>query len=269
MKTLDRIRQHNYFRGNRAKAVYELLGRRFRNATDWRFMNYGYDFENPADRPDLQAGDQAERYCAQLYHALASQTDLAGKHVLDIGSGRGGGASYMHRYFKPAATIGIDLADSAVAFCAKVYAEIPGLSFQAADAQNLPFGAAEFDIATNVESAHCYPDVARFAAETYRVLKPGGSLLFADFGPTGSSKKTLAHLEAAGFQLITVRDITGNILLGLKQDHDRRSQGIQKRFPRGTRRLAHLWAGTKGSWIFGDFAQEKREYILCHAVKPA
>ena len=262
------LRQYNYFRGRRAKRIYELLGRKFRNATDWRFMNYGFDFDDPSQRPTLLPTDEAERYCAQLYHVVASQVDLTGKRVLDVGSGRGGGPSYIHRYLGPRQTIGLDWAESAMGFCTKVHAGIAGLEYKAGDAQNLPFAAAKFDVVTNVESAHCYSDAARFYAEAWRVLKPGGHLLYADFGPSGCHHTILSDLADAGFQITTCRDITANILRGLRLDHDRRHAGIQKRFPRGTKRLAGLWAGTKGSVIFRDFDSGAREYYLYHVVKP-
>lgn len=266
--------EQQVFRGSRARILYELLGWWFRDATDVRFMNYGFAFEHERDAPKIRPEDEAERYCAQLYHVVAAQSDLRGRRVLDIGSGRGGGASYVHRYRGPAETVGCDFTQRAIDFCARVYAGSPGLSFRRGDAMDLPFGAAEFDAVLNVESSHCYPDRAAFLAEVFRVLRPGGHFLHADFTPprTDPAAERLrvgADLAAAGFAKPRLRDITADILRGLDRDDDRRNREIRARFPIGTRHAAHLWAGTRGSWIYRDFAEGRRAYLMYRASKPA
>ena len=266
--------EQQVFHGLRAKVLYELLGWWFRDATDLRFMNYGFAFERERDAPKTRPEDEAERYCAQLYDVVAAQADLRGRRVLDVGSGRGGGASYVHRSRGPAETVGCDLAQNAIDFCRRVHAGSPGLSFRRGDAMDLPFGAAEFDAVLNVESSHCYPDRAAFFAEVFRVLKPGGKFLYADFTPprTDPAAERLrvgADLAAAGFADPHLRDITAGILRGLDRDDDRRRREIRARFPLGTRRLAQLWAGTCGSWIYRDFAEGRRAYLMYRAAKPA
>ena len=58
---------------------------------DWTFMNYGFAPSAGAPLP-LEPVDEIDRYCIQLYHHVASAVDLAGREVLEVGSGRGGGA---------------------------------------------------------------------------------------------------------------------------------------------------------------------------------
>ena len=62
-------------------------------------MNYGYDAPNLSLK--LENADEVERYPIQLYHHVASQSELKDKIVLEVGSGRGGGASYIARYLNP------------------------------------------------------------------------------------------------------------------------------------------------------------------------
>ena len=52
-------------------------------------MNYGYFAEN--FYPKLEKNDEPERYPIHLYHRVATQINLSGKKVLEVGSGRGGG----------------------------------------------------------------------------------------------------------------------------------------------------------------------------------
>lgn len=263
-----RLRERQVFHGARAKALYEMIGWLCRNDTDLVFMNYGYADPHPGAGC---AATGAERYSAQLYHAVASRVPLAGKRVLDIGSGRGGGAAHIHRHFGPRETVGCDVARQAVAFCKRVHGEIPGLSFVQADASALPFGNAEFDAVTNVESAHCYRDQPGFFQEAHRVLRPGGTLLFADFTPprrhpAAAMAELALTLAGAGFGDIRIEDVTPRVLHGLDADDARRRREIDARFPFGTKRLARLWAGTKESWIYRDFAEGRRAYFIVEAV---
>lgn len=264
------LRERQWFFGARAKLLYELIGWVFRNDTDLLFMNYGYS-EAALDRGlSLAASEEAERYSAQLYHAVALQAPISGRRVLDVGSGRGGGAAHLHRRFRPRETVGCDVTHQAVSFCARVHGGIEGLSFVQGDAAALPFAEAEFDVLTNVESAHCYPDLKAFFREGHRVLRPGGIFLFADFTPPRRDPAEVrdelaADLAGAGFGGIEITDVTGRILAGLDADDARRQREIRARFPLGTRWFARLWAGTQGSWIYRDFAEGRRAYLMIRA----
>ena len=64
-----------------------------------KLMNYGYASAN--GKIPLQSQDEPDRYSLQLYHHVASAINLAGLDVLEVGSGRGGGASYIMRLSQP------------------------------------------------------------------------------------------------------------------------------------------------------------------------
>src|SRR2546423_12157864 len=89
---------------------YQFLARRFRQ-DDWTFMNYGFCGDDSDAKPELEAGDEGDRYCIQLYHLVASGADLRGRVVLEVGSGRGGGSSFIARYLGPASMTGVDISD--------------------------------------------------------------------------------------------------------------------------------------------------------------
>ena len=58
------------------------------------FMNYGYANLDPsANGLALNEAERDNRYCIQLYHHVAAAVDLTAKDVVEVGSGRGGGAS--------------------------------------------------------------------------------------------------------------------------------------------------------------------------------
>ena len=85
---------------------YQLLSRTFQEA-EVTFLNYGYA-ESDAAELVLRPEDEPNRYCIQLYHRVASAVDLTGQRVLEVGSGRGGGCSYMARYLGPESVCGVD-----------------------------------------------------------------------------------------------------------------------------------------------------------------
>src|SRR5437660_6359279 len=120
------------------------------------FMNYGYaDIDPSAKELELSDGERENRFCIQLYQEVAGAVDLSGKDVVEVGSGRGGGASYIARHLKPRSMLGLDLSDKAVDFCKQNYA-VDGLSFRQVDAENLPLPNTSADLVGTLESSHCY-----------------------------------------------------------------------------------------------------------------
>ena len=99
-------------------------------------MNYGYASQYRT--LELKKEDELERYPIQLYHYVASLSNIENNTVLEIGSGRGGGASYIARYLEPLSITGVDISDDAISLCNEIY-EIPNLNFVVGDAENIPF----------------------------------------------------------------------------------------------------------------------------------
>jgi ubiquinone/menaquinone biosynthesis C-methylase UbiE len=140
---------------------YQFLAGRY-PMQDWTFMNYGYaSLEQQADRLHLSAEDEPDRYFIQLYHHVASGVDVENVDVLEVGSGRGGGASYVARYLKPKTMLGVDFSEQAVDFSNRQH-RAPGLSFARGDAESLPLDDANVDVVINVESSHCYGSMEAF-----------------------------------------------------------------------------------------------------------
>jgi SAM-dependent methyltransferase len=154
--------------------------------------------------------------------------------VLDVACGAGGPA------LRIAATtgcsvVGIDVHEQAVTTASSLAAQ-RGLAeraeFRAVDATGpLPFSDGSFDAITCIDAINHFPDRPRVIAEWFRLLKPGGRLLFTDpitvTGPLTNAE--IAVRSSAGFyllvppgcdkdaivqcglQLLVCEDVTGNM----------------------------------------------------------
>ena len=102
-----------------------------------------------------------------------------------------------------------------------------GLEFIAGDAQKIPFDDGVLDAVYNVESSHCYPNVLKFFEECYRILKPGGHMLFTDFRRVENLETLNAEFKQVGFTVDKVTDITQNVIKSMKLDEERKKQFIK------------------------------------------
>ncbi len=239
------------FRKSSRKQMYQLMARYYQKR-DWTFMNYGYAPEDASETPTLHEHDEINRYCIQLYHHVANAVELRGLKVLEVGSGRGGGADYIKRYLGPARMVGVDFSDKAVNLCKQHYC-VEGLHFMPGDAEHLPFDDDSFDAVVNVESSHCYGSMADFLAQVKRVLKPGGHFLFADFRTREQLDNLDEQLERTDMQRIKQKNITPNVIEALDADHERRIAHIRRGAPKWLGKLMQEFAGTKGAGIYKGF----------------
>lgn len=246
---------------------YQFNARRLAEP-DWAFMNYGYAESDGAASIVLQDTDEPDRLCIQLYDRVARAADLRGCDVLEVGSGRGGGSSYVMRYLEPASMVGADFSSEAVRFCAR-HRIVPGLRFTEGSAEDLPFPDASFDAVLNVESSHCYGTMAGFLSEVHRVLKPGGRLLFADFRPADRLDELRAQFAASTMKLIEEEVITANVVAAMEQDSTRKIGLIRGYVPRWLRRPFRMFAGIEGSKIHARFKSGQTEYLRCVLRKDA
>jgi SAM-dependent methyltransferase len=237
-------------------------------------MNYGY-----ASPGDEVSGDP-DQFGLQLYARVAAAVDLSGKHVVDVGCGRGGGTAFVFERFRPKTMTGVDLAPSAIARCRAEHSR-PGLTFVAGDAEALPLADGSVDAVLSVESSHCYPSVPKFLAEVSRILRPGGVLLLADLRHSvlpESAKDALVPQEDAtclreqiadaGFRIVEEEDITAGVLRALELDTPNRRSRLERGVPKLLRQHALAFAAVQGGPMYRAFEQGLWVYLRFALQKP-
>jgi ubiquinone/menaquinone biosynthesis C-methylase UbiE len=219
-------------------------------------MNYGYVADPAATRPP----PTDEALCLDLYLHVAGAVPLAGKNLLEVGAGRGGGLAHVAQRLGPRAAFGVDLSSRAVSLARRHYAHVGGLSFLHGDAERLPFGDEMFDAVLNIESSHCYPSRLRFFREVRRVLTPGGHFLYADFFEAGEIQAIRAALREARLRIDTEEDISDNVLAALRLDEARRLRLIEGAAPR-MRATFRNFAATTDSETYRLLDSGARTYL--------
>lgn len=167
--------------------------------------------------------------------------------VLEIGSGSGGPALYLAESRRCRVT-GVDINEVGIGNARRL-AHARGLAdrveFRAHDADgSLPFGAASFDAIISNDTMCHVTNRAGALREWHRVLRPGSRALFTDAlvltGPVSNEEIALRTaigsylvmppgenerlLRRAGFELISVEDVTASAAAIAERRHDARDR---------------------------------------------
>jgi ubiquinone/menaquinone biosynthesis C-methylase UbiE len=243
-----------------SKSFYRLQTRMFGNG-DVVFLNIGYEEDPPMAVP-LADSDEPNRFYIQLYHRTATQADLRGKRVLEVGCGHGGGASYLKRTLRPDSYTGLDLNRGAIAFCRRRHS-LPNVDFVHGDAEKLPFPDRSFDAVINVESSAAYPHFSRFLAEVARVLRPGGHFLYTDLRPRRNIAEWEAALACAPMRMLSQEDINAQVVRGLEKNSER-ILDLVGRMPKPLRPIGREYGGLKGTGFYRALQSGKYPYrVYC------
>jgi SAM-dependent methyltransferase len=171
----------------------------------------------------------------------------AGAEVLDVACGSGGPALELARA-QPVTVTGVDVNEAAIA-TATALADERGAAdrvrFLHADAEGgLPFADGSFDAIVCIDAINHLQDRSTVFGDWYRLLRPGGRLLFTDpVLVTGmltdaeiAQRASLGHfafslpeederqVRAAGFVLLRREDVTDNVALVAGRWRDARAR---------------------------------------------
>jgi ubiquinone/menaquinone biosynthesis C-methylase UbiE len=268
-KLIFLFKRFSWFKRLNAKITYEVLAK-YISADSWQFMNYGYK-PTAAEVAHLPACSDIvnQQLSANMYHYLAAKIEMKDKSVLEVGSGRGGGARYIVEYFKPLKYIGLDIAQNAVDLANRLHA-LPGLKFIQGSGENIPLNDGAVDVVVNVESSHGYGDVEKFLREVYRVLKPGGHLLLVDFRNSVDNMALFKQqLMGSGLHCICEENISAKVVEAIEADNDVKCKQIEAWIPKRFQKIFSEFAGVVGSKFYNTLKNGERPYYRFVLVKPA
>jgi len=183
--------------------------------------------------------DNMNRALADLAHICP------GEQVLDAGCGMGGSCFWLARERGAIAT-GISIVISQVVDCQREAARQKAgqVTFLQADYCQTPFPDDHFDVVWACESVCHTAQKSDFYKEAFRILKPGGRLVMAEYLRTARSlppaserlleqwlrpwaipdlntmEEHRTNAQAAGFQEIEIRDVTDNVRVSLRNLHE-------------------------------------------------
>ncbi|WP_395450923.1 rhamnan synthesis F family protein [Aminobacter sp. UC22_36] len=138
-------------------------------------------FPNPMEKMKMTG----ERYVSSItgniqnehYHRYLFALDFCrDKNVLDVACGEGYGCNLISQV--ASGVVGVDVDADTVAYADRTYGTSV-LRFVAADATQLPFDDASFDVVTSFETIEHFDGHEAFLAEIARVLRPGGTVVIS------------------------------------------------------------------------------------------
>jgi phthiocerol/phenolphthiocerol synthesis type-I polyketide synthase E len=225
------------------------------------FLNYGYiSLGGEADEARFEVPDGVfNPNSVRLAFELIGRTDLSGRKTLDVGCGRGGTVALLAERFKAKAT-GVDLAPEAVAFCRRTHQQ--AARFEVGDAEHLPFDEGSFEVVTNIESSHTYPNLRAFFAEVRRVLGSGGQFLYTDLLPVQRWAEVQVLLSSLGFAIKAERHITPNVLASCDDVAATRAQAFGD-----ANAMIDNFLAVPGSAVYEQMKSGAWEYRIIRALR--
>ncbi len=160
------------FGRNPAATVYDSIGSDFFLALDDGWLNLGL-WEGDGSDPS-EAVVAVRRLVARMAHDLPTGGD-----VLDVGNGLAAQDPVIADVSSARSLTALNITLSQL-LGGRERLAAAGANAVNGDASRMPFAPGSFDGVISVEAAFHFPSRARFFAEAFRVLRPGGVLTISD-----------------------------------------------------------------------------------------
>ena len=225
------------FSESETEAYYDAEDALYRSFWDAEgSLHWGIFQADVAASDDSQVRDRFLAACARLNDVMLENSGIdADSHVLDLGCGNGNTSVWLCRATGARVT-GIDLSGVRIENAIASLDETPDLAsrlaFHKASATDLPFADGTFTHVWSQATIYHVPDKVKTLREAYRVLPPGGVLVFDDltkpkpdvsdearafvydrllFDTDFSFYSYMDALRETGFRVLEARDLSTNL----------------------------------------------------------
>lgn len=179
-----------------------------------KFLNHGYAEEGVSI--DNSTFKDLGKLAQNLYLHLFEQASPDGKHILEIGCGKGSGLALMNEHYKPVRCVGLDLSDTNIRRCKKLYSDL-NIEFIRGDAEKQIFPNKTFDVVFNLESSHCYFSKRKFYENVHNILRDDGYFIYSDlFWHDYLIKEMENEFDEVGFYIEKKEDITPQVFRSIE-----------------------------------------------------
>jgi SAM-dependent methyltransferase len=172
--------------------------------------------------------------CEALIEEIISFIDNEQEHILEIGCGRGATTRAILRHFPGISLTGLVTKKGELKSCQE---RVPESDCRRMKGPRLKFKGGFFDCVISVEGLKPFKNPKKLLREIYRVLKPGGRLLFSDLildlrglrvEQTGRARNIANSpqefeelLVSCGFQQVQIHDSTRSCWRGFQRNASR------------------------------------------------
>ena len=206
------------YENKKVKRWYSILNHltRLRNQ-DFDFLNLGYfpiDIEEN-DKYNFISNDFKNNITNRqelLYYSLLENMPKGLQNIAEIGSGFGGGARILNKYFHPQNYFGFDVNRYSIDKCNRKFKGTQNFVFKNSDYQNFIKKGTSYDAIVSLEASLHFEDVSIFYKNVRNSLPMDGHFYYGDIFENDRITAIEALFKQLNLKITNKRDVTEQVV---------------------------------------------------------